>query len=180
MRNERLVKAIYALTKMCEKELDDYGFDRYYNALKEYPIDDVLKHLEYFYDCTKWPSINELRERLGTRQIDPASKAKMVAEEIMRMVNMVGCPHAAAADEAMSRLSPVAKMVVRNRGGWPLSCEMTNSDVQFRMREFEQSALVAIMSGKTDEYQQSLEKPSDRVTSILSVIRDPSSPIKKR
>jgi hypothetical protein len=145
---DNIVKILRSLIGMTRVTIDEFALETYLDTLRKMPEEKAVEILMGFYRQSKWPSIEDINARVGKKAADPTMQAKLVAEEIVKMIGAVGCPHPAAADDAMKRLSPVARHVVQNRGGWGIICQLTTDELSWRMRDWEQSAYAQITSGR--------------------------------
>lgn len=173
MDNNKVLKILRSLIGITKVSIDEFALETYWDALKGMPEEKAVEILIGFYRQSKWPSLDDIAARVGQKAADPTIQAKLVAEEIVKMIGAVGCPHPAAADEAMRRLSPVARHVVQSRGGWGTICLMTVDELSYRMRDFELSALAQITSGKAIEVDlvQAGQNPAVRLAIDAASLR---------
>ena len=124
MKN-KILKLIYVLAELCEKDISDDLALMYYKALESYPETNVTKVLTHMVaKRTRFPALAEIIELLDPKP-DQKDDAAEAANLIWSAISKFGSPNSKQARDFMGSL---AWEVVERMGGWTNLCQLSLSD----------------------------------------------------
>jgi hypothetical protein len=109
-----VAKALMATSTAAGKPIDEFGLDCYIGAIKGSNVGSVLEELRECYLDRRFPSPNQLREKL-TGAVGEKALASRAADLIVEALEKDGAPNR---DRARERMGELAWAVVESQGGW--------------------------------------------------------------
>lgn len=139
---EQFTEAMFFLAEVTGKDLTDLMFNFYYKEF-EHEIDKTTNIILSFAKDAKWPSINQIKEKMGlsAHEPDDEQKARVLAQRVVLGIGKFGQPNEKA---ARAWFGDKDWTLITRYSTWSTICDINNDQLptfQAQLREY----LIAVM-----------------------------------
>ena len=140
--------------------------DIYFNALAPLGIDNVNKVLLQFVEEFKFPSVVEIRSRLGftAKELDDEEKARLLAQKVVDGIVKFGWPNQVDAEKWFG---PAEWEIVTRYLPWSQICDVDNDQLPTFIAQFREFAKAYMHNQKYENHLALKGCSSDLVKSLL-------------
>lgn len=137
---EQFTEAMFFLAEVTGKDLTDLMFNFYYKEF-EHEIDKTTNIILSFAKDAKWPSINQIKEKMGlsANEPDDESKARLLMARVDLARRDIGCPIPPSAIAAEKWFGEEDWKIITRYASWAEICDVLTVDRPFydaQMRGF--------------------------------------------
>jgi len=154
------------LADLTGKNMSTQLHDIYFNALVPLGIDNVNKVLLQFVEEFKFPSVVEIRSRLGftAKEPDDEEKARLLTVRVVEAIGKFGWPNPVGAEKWFG---PDDWEIVTKYRPWPQICNIEEDELQTFNSQFREFAKAYMHNKKYENHLALTGKANDLVKSLL-------------
>lgn len=162
---ENFTQAMFFLAEVTGKTLTDIMFNFYLKEFEQLDMEKATEVILSFAKDAKWPSINQIKERMGlmTDDLSSEEKARLLTQKVVEAIGKFGWPHEKEASEWFGEDWDI----IKSYSTWSLICDVDNDGLttfQSQFREFVKSYL---QNKKHEAYLALDSKTNDLVQGLL-------------
>jgi hypothetical protein len=125
---DQFTSTLVLLADLTGKNMSTTLHDIYFQALEPYGIEKVNKILLSYVEEIKFPSVVQIKEKLGISNVDATDeeKARLLASKILRTIEKYGCSSPFHEQNALSQFSENEMKLVKSFMPW---CDWCNENM---------------------------------------------------
>lgn len=164
VQNSEFTNGFCMLCEMTKRKYSEALHDFYLSELKPLGLERVLPVILAFARDCRFPSVNEIKERLGvvTALPDEDQKARVFASEVWSAIEKFG---GYRIKDAAEHFGPEKWRVVTAFGSWPQICEILTDDKPNFLAQFREFAKAYRLN---DAYESQTVRLSSGATNIVA------------
>ena len=154
------------LADLTGKSMSTQLHDIYFNALDPLGIDEVNKILLQYVEEIKFPSIVEIRSRLGftNKEPDDEAKARLLAQKVVDGIGKFGWPNQLDAEKWFG---PVEWEIITRYLPWSQICDVETDQLPTFLAQFREFSKAYMHNKKYEAHLALGEKSNDLVKDLL-------------
>lgn len=163
---ENFTQALFFLAEVSNRSLTSQMFDFYLKEFEQLDFDKATKAVLSFAKDCKWPSINQIKERMGLspNDCDDDQKARLLAQNVVWAIGKFGwCNEKEAAEWFGDDWKLIA-----GYSPWSLICEIDNDGLSTFQAQFREYAKSYLHNQKYQNYVAIESKTGELVQSLLN------------
>jgi hypothetical protein len=162
---ENFTQAMFFLAEVSGKTLTDVMFNFYLKEFEQLDIEKATEVILSFAKDAKWPSINQIKERMGlcVEDLSDDEKARLLTQKVVEAIGDYGWSNE---KEAAKWFGDDWKIVI-GYSSWSIICDVDNDGLSTFQAQFREYAKAYLRSKKHDTYLALNDKNNTVVSSLL-------------